>query len=171
MHVAVTAVGADRPGIVAAVTQVLFDQGANIEGSRMAILGGHFAMVLIVSTPADATALEEALGAPARDLELVCSVRPVSDVPAEHAAGAPYVVSVYGADRPGIVWRVSQLLADRRVNIIDLATHVVGSVYVMILEVTLPAGADAAAIAGELKALADELGIDVSMRPVEPETL
>src|SRR6266481_3460631 len=51
MHVAVTAVGADRPGIVAAVSRVLYDIGGNIEDSRMAILGGHFAMVLIVALP------------------------------------------------------------------------------------------------------------------------
>ena len=43
MHVAVTAVGADRPGIVAAVSRALYDVGGNIEDSRMAILGGHFA--------------------------------------------------------------------------------------------------------------------------------
>jgi len=176
MHVAVTAVGTDRPGIVAAVSKVLYDAGTNIEDSRMAILGGHFAMMLIVALPAgsDPDALEAALAESARALDLVVSVRPVAEAPAEHAEGAPFVVSVYGADRPGIVHRVSSLLAERRINISDLATHVIEGetpVYVMILEVTLPAGADDAAIAGELKALADDLGIDVSMRPMDADTL
>jgi len=176
MHVAVTAVGVDRPGIVAAVSQVLFDFGANIEDSRMAILGGHFAMMLIVAIPDSAAPddLEAALAEPARSLELITTVRPVAEVPAGHEPGAPYVVSVYGADKPGIVARTSQALADHNVNITDLATHVVGDqepVYVMILEVELPPGADSDAIGDALKQLGADLGVDVSINPMEAETL
>jgi len=175
MHVAVTAVGRDRPGIVAAVSKVLHGAGCNIEDSRMAILGGHFSMMLIVALPTDtgADALEEALGEPARALDLVVSVRPVAEAAPELAEGQPFVVSVYGADHPGIVARVTALLADHRVNISDLATHVVGGeppVYVMVMEVVLPAGADPGGIEADLKALASELEVDVSMRPMEPET-
>src|SRR5947209_6352787 len=99
MHVAVTAVGADRPGIAAAVTTVLFEHGGNIEDSRMAILGGHFSMMLIVALPegADSRALERALDAPARALDLLVAVRPVAEVSPEHALGTPFVVTVYGA--------------------------------------------------------------------------
>src|SRR6058998_2904959 len=128
MHVAVTAFGADRPGIAAAVAKVLFEHGGNVEDSRMAILGGHFAMMLIVALPetADATSLERALAAPARELELIVAVRPVAEVPPEHAEGSPYIVTVYGADKPGIVFRACQTLAAHGVNITDLATRVVG---------------------------------------------
>lgn len=173
MHVAVTAVGADRPGIVAAVTKVLFEHGANIEDSRMAILGGHFAMVLIVSAP-DASALEVALRAPAESLGLIVSARPVADAPAHLAEGQRYVVNVYGADKPGIVARVSGALAEHGVNISDLATHVIEGeppVYLMMLEVTVPAGTDPTAVADSLRALATELGVDVSMQPDEADTL
>jgi glycine cleavage system transcriptional repressor len=176
VHVAVTAVGLDRPGIVAAVTKVLYDLGGNIEDSRMALLGGHFAMVLIVSLPAgsDAGALDAALQEPARALGLSASARPVSEAPSEHDAGAPYAVSVYGADHPGIVWRVSQELAAHHVNITDLATRVVGgepAVYVMILEVQLPSGADAATIESSLKSLASELSVEIALNPIDAETL
>lgn len=176
MHAAVTAVGADRPGIVAAVTEVLFDVGANIEDSRMATLGGHFAMMLIVALPdeADAQALDDRLSDQARTLDLVVSVRPVAEVPAEHEGGDPYVVSVYGADHPGIVAKVTRLLAERNVNITDLATHVLGGdppVYVMVMEAALPAGADVTTLEAALKALATELAVDVSIHPMEPETL
>src|SRR5437879_1340581 len=100
MHVAVTAVGADRPGIVAAVSRVLYDIGGNIEDSRMAILGGHFAMVLIVAIPdgADPENLQRALAEPAGALGLITTVRPVADAPPPHAGGTTYGVSVYGAD-------------------------------------------------------------------------
>src|SRR6266542_6054727 len=102
MHVAVTAVGADRPGIAAAVAKVLYEHGGNVEDSRMAILGGHFAMMLIVALPdgTDPSTLEAALAAPARALDLIVAVRPVTETAKEHAQGSTYVVTVYGADRP-----------------------------------------------------------------------
>jgi len=176
MHVAVTAVGADRPGIVAAVSRVLYDVGGNIEDSRMAILGGHFAMVLIVALPdgADPKDLERALAEPAGALELITTVGPVAEAPPLHDGGTPYVVSVYGADKPGIVWQISEALAAARVNISDLATHVVGdqeAVYVMILEVDLPPGADPEAIGSALKVIGSELGVDVAFNPMEADTL
>jgi peptide deformylase len=175
MHVAVTAVGADRPGIAAAVATVLYEHGGNIEDSRMAILGGHFAMMLIVALPeaGDAAGLEAALAGPARTFDLIVAVRPVAEVSPEHAEGSPYIVTVYGADKPGIVARACETLAAHRVNITDLATRMVGGddpVYVMFLEATLPAGADAAVVEADLKALAAELSVDVAFHPVEAET-
>jgi glycine cleavage system transcriptional repressor len=176
MHVAVTAIGADRPGIAAAVAKVLFEHGGNVEDSRMAILGGNFAMMLIVALPesADAKALERALGEPAKALDLIVSVRPAAETSREHAEGSAHVVTVYGADRPGIVYRVCETLASHRVNVTDLATRVVGGdrpVYVMILEATVPAGADVAVVEADLKALSAELSVDVSFHPLEEETL
>lgn len=176
MHVAVTAVGADRPGIVAAVTKVLYEHGGNIEDSRMAILGGHFAMMLIVALPAgsDPARLEASLGEPAGRLDLVVTVRPVADVSSEHAAGPPYVVSVYGADRPGIVYRVTEALAARNVNITELATQIVEGptpVYVMLLGVTLPVELDPALLEADFKILAAQLTVDLSLHPSEADTL
>ena len=176
MHVAVTAVGADRPGIVAAVTSVLFDVGANIEDSRSATLGGHFAMMLIVSLPQTVAHedLERRLGEHARAHDLLVSVRPVEETAADHIAGIDHVISVYGADHPGIVARVSGFLAERGVNIRDLATHVVPGdppVYVMLLEVTVAQDTDPDALRSGLEGLASELSVEISLRPAEPETL
>ena len=176
MHVAVTAVGADRPGIAAAVAKVLFEHGCNIEDSRMAILGGHFAMMLIVDLPADAFPddLERALAPVANALDLIVAVRPVAEARTEHARGTTYVVTVYGADKPGIVFRVTESLASHRVYVTDLATRVVPGeqpVYVMILEATVPAESDAAVVEADLKALSAELSVDVSFHPLDEETL
>lgn len=175
MHVAVTAVGTDRPGIAAAVAKVLFEHGGNIEDSRMAILGGHFAMMLIVALPseADSADLERALEPVARALDLLVSVKPVAEASPEHAEGSQYVVTVYGADKPGIVFRVCTVLAGHRVNVTDLATRVVAGdpdVYTMILEATVPSTADSAAIEADLKSLADDLTIDVSFHPLDADT-
>ena len=176
MHVAVAAIGVDRPGIAAAVTKVLYEHRCNIEDSRMAILGGQFAMMLIVVLPPGGRpeSLEEALAEPAGKLNLIVSVTPVAEPGPGQAEGIPYVVSVYGADRPGIVYRVCSALAERSINITDLATHVIEGptpVYVMIIEAILPAGSDATAVESDLHVLAKVLEVDLTVRPVEQETL
>jgi len=177
MHVAVTAFGADRPGIAAAVAEVLYVYGGNIEDSRMAILGGHFAMMLIVALPdgSEAAALETALADATRSLDLIVAVRRVAEATgASGGAGERHVVTVYGADKPGIVFRVCTALAAHDVNITDLVTRVIPGeqpAYVMILEATVSPGVDAASVEAELKSLAAELSVDVAFNPLEEQTL
>ena len=71
-----SAVGVDKPGIVAAVSGVLMEQGCNLEDSTMTILEGHFAILLVIAAPDGTTRerLEEALGPAARNMDLVVGV-------------------------------------------------------------------------------------------------
>ncbi|MBV9412593.1 MAG: ACT domain-containing protein [Acidimicrobiia bacterium] len=176
-HYAVSAVGADRPGIVAAVTGVFLEHGCNLEDTSMTILRGHFAMMLVVAAPdgLEQKALEHALGAPASNFELVVAVRAIDDDIPRSPEGDAWTVSVYGADRPGIVHRVASELADNGVNIVDLSTRVIGDaerpVYAMILEVTLPAGADVTTLQSRLAGLAGDLGVECSLHPSEADIL
>ncbi len=89
-RVALTAVGTDQPGIVAALTGVLVDLGCNLEDSTMSVLGGQFAVLLVLETPdgIDAAAIETALTPVAKRLDLVVVVRPAHhDRPAGAVAG------------------------------------------------------------------------------------
>lgn len=174
-HVAVTAVGVDRPGIVADVSGALFERGANLEDTSMTILRGHFSMVLVVAVPddADVPALEAALAAAAPDL--VVTVRPLAEDVGAPEEGDRWTVSVHGADRPGMVYGVARLLADRGVNVVDLRTRVIGAadrpVYAMLLDVTLPAGVDAAELDAALHDLAAGTGIDCTLHPADADIL
>lgn len=171
-HVAVTAVGADRPGIVAAVTGVLLEHGGNLEDTAMTRLGGHFAMVLVVEVAEDAGALEAALADAAAPLGLTVTVRAIAEVDDAADVGEPYFVSVHGADRPGIVHRVTTVLADHGANIVDLATHRLttdaGTGYVVLLEVLVASDADD--LRAALERTAADLGVDVSMRADDADT-
>jgi glycine cleavage system transcriptional repressor len=176
-HFAVTAVGADRPGIVAAVTGAFVDHGCNLDDCSMTILRGHFAMMLVVDAPAgvDVDALELALAAPAATYDLVVAVRAIDDERPPSPAGDGWNVAVYGADRPGIVHRVTSLLAAEGANIVDLSTRVIGPpdrpVYAMLLDITLPPGASGADVGQRLDALAKELGVECSLHPSEADIL
>jgi glycine cleavage system transcriptional repressor len=171
----VTAVGIDRPGIVAAVTGVLLRHGGNLEDTAMTRLGGHFAMVLVVEVPGDeaSEAIEAALSAETAALGLSVTVRPIADVADATGTGAPWAVTVHGADRPGIVHRVTSVLADHGANIVDLATRRVtsdaGTGYIVLLEVLLPGEHER--LAAALDALAADLGVDIHLRPDEADVL
>lgn len=176
-HIVVTAVGRDRPGIVAAVTEVLVREGCNLEDTSMTILRGHFAMMLVVQAPAAmATAeLESALDAPASSFDLVIAVRPIDDDVGAPAEGDPWTVAVYGADRPGIVHGVAAMLAELGINIVDLSTRFVGPpdepVYAMLLDVRLPARTKPQDMGKRLAQLSAELGVECSMNPAEADIL
>ncbi len=172
---AVTAIGRDRPGIVSAISGVLLELGGNIEDSRMAILGGHFAVMLIVELPDGVLSddLRRGLDRVQERLELeAVSLSQVERL--EGDAGAPtHVLTVYGADRPGIVHGITSVLAERGVNVTDLSTRVAPGpepVYVMVLELALGRLVEAE-LAESLRSAARELEVDVSLRPLEAEQL
>lgn len=169
---AVTAVGADRPGIVARVTRVLLEHEGNVEDSSMTILGGQFAIMLLVDTEAGPVELEADLAAATADLGLVVTVRAVGS--GSEAAGPTHVLSVYGADRPGIVHAVAQGLADRDINVTHLRTRVLegaNDVYAMLLEVSVPDGGPGAeALVAHLRTDPALAGVEVTIHPVDDET-
>jgi glycine cleavage system transcriptional repressor len=160
---AVSAVGLDRPGIIAAVAERLAAHGANVTDSRMAILRGHFAMTLIVEGAA-----RDELEADLRRLPVLetFSVTEVAEAAANPRTEATHVVSVHGADHPGIVAAVTRALADAGANVTDLQTRLARELYVMIIDVAVPPGTDLG-----LDAVAREQDVKITVRPVEPDVL
>lgn len=171
--VALTVIGADRPGIVAGVTRALYELGCNLEDASCTILSGQFSMMLIVALPrhADITQFEHALENTATELGVEVTVRPVAPAGSQ-APRSTHRITVYGADRPGIVYRVSELVASHGVNIIDLSSRVVGSagqpVYTLVLEVDM---GDEAGVAEELDELAGRLEVDISLQSTAADVL
>jgi glycine cleavage system transcriptional repressor len=169
---AITVVGVDRPGILAALAGVLVEQGCNIEDSEMAVLRGYSAMMLVVAGP-DELASEELEKALAAELDLSVMVRPIDPVTPVEAEGVEsWSVSVHGADRPGIVYEVTRILARAGLNITDVKTRVHGppprSELSMALEVLVPATVSGDDVAAELDSLAARLNVACSMRPTSP---
>ena len=171
-----TAIGRDRPGIVAAVSGALLELDGNVEDSQMSILRGQFAVMLLVQVPegVDQARLADRLGV-VRDelgLEAVTGRRRSGPVPirCRHRT----CVSVYGADSKGIVHSISAALAGLGVDITDLETKLAGRtdapVYVMMLEIALGA-ATPAEVEAALNAAGEKLGVEVSLRELDAEAL
>src|SRR5258705_226845 len=123
-----------------------------------------------------AEVLETALTAEVGGLGLTVAVRPIAELADEGAdTGSSWALSLYGADKPGIVHRVTKLLADHGANIVDLSTRVVGPgpehAYVLLLELDLPPDADVERLRNELATPAAEMGVEAHLRPDDAEIL
>ncbi|GIF09113.1 glycine cleavage system protein R [Actinoplanes siamensis] len=165
-ELAITVIGPDRTGIVADVAEALAAVGANLTDSTMTRLRGHFTMTLICTGPpaADAERALVRLGA-----ELLTTVREVEACP-DRETGEPYLVSVHGADRLGIVAAVTRVVAAAGGNITDLTTRLTGPLYLLVAEVDLPPGREGE-LAEQLAVAAAELGVEVTLRHAESELL
>lgn len=122
-YLVLTAVGPDRPGLVSDLSSLIREAGANIEDSRMAILGGEFAVILLISGPPDAIDRARAIGSQVEDgLGLRCILKETSG---EHPPSdyLPYRIEVGGADRPGIVQAIAAILASRGINVASLESR------------------------------------------------
>jgi glycine cleavage system transcriptional repressor len=170
-----SAIGRDRPGLVADLARLVLESDANLEDSRMTILGTEFAVILLCSS-ADADAGDRlAVGAKRleRDHGLTILLRQVEEGP-RPAVPAPgvrlYRVEAAGEDRAGIVAGLCGVLAERGVNIRELATRSRpgpgGSPhYEMTLTVEVPEHVAVRALREALEAEADRLVIDVALMP------
>jgi glycine cleavage system transcriptional repressor len=177
-YFALTIIGRDRPGIVAEVTRILYHSDCNLADSSSSILGGQFAMILIVSHPTFTT--EEDFGdtfASLREKGLsvfLRALKPGGEIRPQEPEEI-CVISVYGPDRPGIVYHIAKELGDRQINIIDLNTKMVGlenrPVYIGIFETVLPKNITIENMEEVFNKIKKDLQLDITMRMITPVEL
>lgn len=163
-----TVLGVDRPGLVDELSRVVTDHGGNWERSEMARLGGRFAGIVQVSVPdRRADELRAALDALGRTTGLQVTVDTAGAEP--EPTGTRLVVSLVGADRPGLVHAVASALADVRANIEELATSATSApmsgepLFEATATVVLPTEVDQQELRERLEALAGRLMVDIEL--------
>jgi glycine cleavage system transcriptional repressor len=164
-----TAVGPDRPGLVQEISAAIHEAAANLEDSRMAILGGEFALILLFSGTDGAvsrvsdrcTTFEARLGL---RVSLKGTTRPSAIDSFE-----PYHLHVSGVDRPGIV--VSKVLAGRAINVASLESRLAYApesgtpLFQLRAELQVPSGVELSALETDLSAVCDREDLDFSLEP------
>ncbi|MCY3018162.1 MAG: glycine cleavage system protein R [Planctomycetota bacterium] len=174
-YAVLTALGSDRPGLVEAVSKYILDCGCNIEDSRMAILGGEFAMLILVAGPASALdKLVKNVSAASHKSGLAIQAHRTK-VPGEAAPKGtlPYEIEAFSMDHPGIVQRVAGFLAERRINIRALDTRLTNApvtglpLFSLHATVDVPADQNVSDLRRGLEALAAHENIDIEMKPAK----
>jgi len=162
-----TLVGKDQAGIVAKLTTALFEAGCNLGETSMIRLGNNFTVMMMVDSPAGEARLSTVLQPVTKELQLALHIdaieaglhqRPVPDV----------CILVHGADRTGIVARVTSSAAAAGLNISDLESDVAGTEAepIYILQIQGVAGQGVDAIEAALAPLQAE-GVKVDVRPID----
>jgi glycine cleavage system transcriptional repressor len=174
---AVAAIGRDRPGIVADLSECVYSCDCNLEDASMTMLGSEFATLMLVSgVGAD---IAETLANAFRRLEwerrLTVFLRPLEGAAIATAPGTTgnWRVEAEGIDKAGIVARISRCLADRQILITDLRSRTLDGaeagtpVYQLLMRIQLPAALDAAPqpLERELAAVAEALRIEITLEP------
>ena len=171
---ALSAIGKDRPGIVADLAELIYECDCNLEDSSMTILGGEFAVLLLLSGVG--SGLDERLRAACKRLEwerrLTVFIRPLEGEPVPYGTDEvrePFQLRAVGVDKAGIVARICRCLADRRINILRLQSRShpqpeTGTpIYDLRIQLDVPAGADEAALRRELEDVAASMHVDVTL--------
>ena len=162
-----TLVGKDRPGIVAHVTAALYEGGANLGETSMMRLGGNFSIMMMVQFNGNIHALQEVVGGVAESLGLQLHIDHIEARLHDHRI--PDVrITVYGADRAGIVAKVTGVLAEAGLDILELESDVAGTdaepIYVMSIEGHAADGVPA--LESALEIVRTE-GIDASLQVID----
>jgi len=169
-HLVLTATGSDRPGLVERVTRLIVEHGGNVESSRMARLGGEFAMLVLVAAPVERIGgLREAVDRLGEGSYVVHTRLTGMGPPV--AAEGRVTIRVLGADHMGIIHAVARDLARRSVNVETLDTEVAAApmsgqpLFRMQATVSLPPGLSREELARALEAVGDEMNVEITVEP------
>jgi len=160
-------IGNDQTGIVAKVTDALYQGGCHLGETSMMRLGGNFTMMMMVNVKGSADALAAMLKPVAKAMNLHVHIDAIEGRLHQHIE--PNVrVTVYGADRAGIVAQVTGVLTKSGMNILDLESDVGGSeqqpIYIMYIEGRIDDGVET--VRSALEPVSKQ-GIDVDVEEID----
>jgi glycine cleavage system transcriptional repressor len=170
--VVLTAVGPDRVGIVDDISGAVSGAGCNIEESKMAVLGGEFAVIMLVSGPAGSVeAMTRSLPSLGVKLGLLVGCHPTHEPRAEEK-GRPYLLKAVSLDTPGIVHSVTAILRRHEVNIEEMSTETAAApwtgapMFRLTTHLVVGPSVSIGSLKAELAHLQQQLDVDITLKPV-----
>jgi len=167
----ITALGADQPGLIAQISHVINDGDCNIEDSRMSVLGGEFAIIMLISGSWDKLSKLEA----ALDKLQTSTGLTIVSKRTEHRATAqgkiPYTIEVISIDHPGIVHQLAEFFSTRGINVYDMMTssqaaaHTGTPIFSLNMTVEIPADTHIASLRDEFIDFCEQLNLDAVLEP------
>jgi glycine cleavage system transcriptional repressor len=172
-YLVISALGKDRPGIVNKLSEAILADGCNIADSRMTVLGGEFAIMLMVEGAWNTLGrLEEVIPELGKSLGLTI----ISERTEEKRADTgllPYGVEVVAMDHPGIVHSLASFFSQRNINIEDMVTssyaaaHTGTPMFSVNMSVGIPSETHIASLRDEFMEFCDALNLDAVLEPIK----
>lgn len=172
-YLVISAIGPDRAGLVTELSDIVLASDCNIEDSRMSVLGGEFALILLASGRWNSIAkLEDSLPGMQERLGLTIHTRR-TEARDEGVNAVPYSVEVIALDHPGIVNQLAGFFSARGINIHDLftgsyrAAHTGTQMFSLNMTVEVPADTHIASLREQFMDFCDQLNLDAIIEPVK----
>ena len=169
----ISALGEDKPGIIDELSRCIMSSGCGIADSRMTVLGGDFAILMLVDGNWNSLAkLETQLQPLEERLGLTITARRTS--PKEPRRDLlPYGIDVAAMDQPGIVHNLARFFSQRQINIQEMVTssyaaaHTGTPMFTVHMTVDIPASLQISALREEFMDVCDQLNLDAVMEPIK----
>jgi glycine cleavage system transcriptional repressor len=168
-NLVITALGNDKPRIVNELSKAILDHGGNITESRMMVLGGEFAMMLLVTGNQDCIKnINSNLEVLGKSLGLTLIAKE-TQLQESDKTRLPYQVSVVSMDHPGIVHDISDFLSSRNLNIEEIETktypaaHTGTPMFSLDMTISIPADSSVRTLRDEFIVFCDDLNLDASL--------
>lgn len=172
-HLVISALGEDKPGLIHGLSRQILDSGCNIADSRMTVLGGDFAILMLVTGSWNKIAkLESQLPNIQEGLGMTILSRRTSKKATTQKL-LPYAVEVVAMDHPGIVHNLADFFSTRQINVQDLVTtsysaaHTGTSMFTVHMTVGVPASTHIASLREEFMDFCDQLNLDAVIEPMK----
>ena len=172
-HLVISALGKDRPGIVNQLSKAIYELDCNVSDSRMTVLGGEFAILLMVEGPWNLLAKLEDQVPELQDRLHLTIISRRTEERAGNANLLPYGVDVVSLDHPGIVYSLASFFSDKNINIEDMTTssyaaaHTGTPMFSVRMNIGIPADIHIAALRDEFMDFCDSMNIDAVLEPIK----
>lgn len=168
-NLVISALGNDKPGIVNELSKEILDQGGNLTESRMTVLGGEFAMMLLVTGSQDCIDnIISKLDTTGEKLNLTLIAKETSSQDSTKKR-LPYQITVVSMDHPGIVHNISDFLSSRNLNIEEIETatypaaHTGTPMFSLEMIISIPADSSVRDLRDEFITFCDDLNLDANL--------
>jgi len=170
-YLVISSIGTDQPGIVNELAKACSSNSCNIIDSRMTVLGGEFAIMMMVSGSWDSIAkLENSIPALSKSLNLTTTVKHTGE--RCNKPTIAYSVNVVALDNPGIVHEIAQYFSRQEINIDDLQTgtysapHTGTQMFNLSMVIRIPSTTHIASLREEFMDFCDDLNLDSIIEPL-----
>jgi len=172
-YLVISALGKDQPGIVDKLSKIILEDECNIVDSRMTVLGGEFAILLMVEGNWNTlTKLEDALPKQAKKLGLTIISKRTNERQSDSKT-LPYAIDVVALDHPGIVHHLANFFSERSINIEDLVTnsyaaaHTGTPMFSVHMSIGIPAEMHIAGLRDDFLEFCDAMNLDAALDPIK----
>lgn len=166
----ISAIGADRPGLVDKLSNIIYTHDLNIEDSRMTVLGGEFAILLLVSgDPSSLETLQAQSGEIEQTLNMSLLIKPTTETVSSGNI-IPYAVEVSSLDHPGIVHKITSFFSRQNINIINLQTerysapHTGSPMFALHMTIGIPAETNISKLRDAFMDFCDDINLDAELK-------